>query len=49
MKYDSVLLVAFGGPTPGCCEKYNKDMHVPAKPTVLSKGLLGKLNLKENA
>ena len=25
MKYDSVLLVAFGGPTPGCCEKYDKD------------------------
>ena len=25
MKYDSVLLVAFGGPTPGCCQKYNKD------------------------
>ena len=23
MKYDSVLLVAFGGPTPGCCKKYN--------------------------
>ncbi len=25
MKYDSVLLVAFGGPTPGCCQKYNTD------------------------
>ncbi len=25
MKYDSVLLVAFGGPTPGCCQKYNSD------------------------
>ena len=25
MKYDSVLLVAFGGPTPGCCQKYNID------------------------
>lgn len=25
MKYDSVLLVAFGGPTPGCCKKYDKD------------------------
>ena len=25
MKYDSVLLVAFGGPTPGCCQKYNGD------------------------
>ena len=25
MKYDSVLLVAFGGPTSGCCQKYNKD------------------------
>ena len=23
MKYDSVLLVAFGGPTPGCCKKYD--------------------------
>ena len=23
MKYDSVLLVAFGGPTPGCCQKYD--------------------------
>lgn len=25
MRYDSVLLVAFGGPTPGCCQKYNSD------------------------
>ena len=25
MRYDSVLLVAFGGPTPGCCQKYNDD------------------------
>lgn len=25
MKYDSVLLVAFGGPTPGCCQKYDND------------------------
>ena len=25
MKYDSVLLVAFGGPTPGCCQKYDSD------------------------
>ena len=25
MQYDSVLLVAFGGPTPGCCQKYNTD------------------------
>ena len=25
MGYDSVLLVAFGGPTPGCCEKYDND------------------------
>ncbi len=25
MKYDSVLLVAFGGPTPGCCKKYDAD------------------------
>ena len=25
MKYDSVLLVAFGGPTPGCCKKYDTD------------------------
>lgn len=23
MRYDSVLLIAFGGPTPGCCHKYN--------------------------
>lgn len=22
-KYDSILLVAFGGPTPGCCQKYD--------------------------
>ena len=21
-KYDSVLLIGFGGPTPGCCKKY---------------------------
>ena len=25
MKYDSVLLVAFGGPTPGCCNKYDSE------------------------
>ncbi len=25
MKYDSILLVAFGGPTPGCCQKYDND------------------------
>lgn len=25
MKYDSVLLVAFGGPTPGCCKKYETN------------------------
>ncbi len=25
MRYDSVLLIAFGGPTPGCCEKYSSD------------------------
>ncbi|MXV74764.1 ferrochelatase [Candidatus Poribacteria bacterium] len=25
MRYDSVLLVAFGGPTPGCCQKYDFD------------------------
>ena len=25
MNYDSVLLVAFGGPTPGCCQKYDND------------------------
>ena len=25
MNYDSVLLVAFGGPTPGCCQKYDTD------------------------
>ena len=25
MRYDSVLLVAFGGPTSGCCQKYNSE------------------------
>lgn len=25
MRYDSVLLVAFGGPTLGCCQKYDSD------------------------
>ena len=25
MNYDSVLLIAFGGPTPGCCQKYDSD------------------------
>lgn len=25
MKYDCVLLVAFGGPTPGCCKKYDTN------------------------
>lgn len=23
MRYDSILMVAFGGPTPGCCQKYD--------------------------
>ena len=40
MKYDSVLLVAFGGPTPGCCQKYKNDM-CPGEPYCFVEGIVG--------
>ena len=40
MKYDSVLLVAFGGPTPGCCQKYNKDI-CPGEAYCFVEGIAG--------
>ena len=40
MKYDSVLLVAFGGPTPGCCEKYNTDA-CPGEAYCFVEGIVG--------
>ena len=40
MKYDSVLLVAFGGPTPGCCQKYNDDM-CPGEAYCFVEGIAG--------
>ena len=40
MKYDSVLLVAFGGPTPGCCQKYNNDM-CPGEAYCFVEGIAG--------
>ena len=40
MKYDSVLLVAFGGPTPGCCQKYNSDV-CPGEAYCFVEGIAG--------
>ena len=40
MKYDSILLVAFGGPTPGCCEKYNTDS-CPGEAYCFVEGIVG--------
>ena len=40
MRYDSVLLVAFGGPTPGCCEKYNNDT-CPGEAYCFVEGIVG--------
>ena len=40
MEYDSVLLVAFGGPTPGCCQKYNNDM-CPGEAYCFVEGIAG--------
>ncbi len=40
MKYDSVLLVAFGGPTPGCCKKYDKDT-CPGEAYCFVEGIVG--------
>ncbi|RKU23818.1 ferrochelatase [Candidatus Poribacteria bacterium] len=40
MRYDSVLLVAFGGPTPGCCQKYNNDM-CPGEAYCFVEGIAG--------
>ena len=40
MRYDSVLLVAFGGPTPGCCQKYNNDV-CPGEAYCFVEGIVG--------
>ena len=40
MRYDSVLLVAFGGPTPGCCKKYNKNT-CPGEAYCFVEGIVG--------
>ena len=40
MRYDSVLLVAFGGPTPGCCQKYNSDI-CPGEAYCFVEGITG--------
>ena len=40
MRYDSVLLVAFGGPTPGCCQKYNNDA-CPGEAYCFVEGIVG--------
>ena len=40
MKYDSVLLVAFGGPTPGCCQQYDSDA-CPGEAYCFVKGIVG--------
>lgn len=40
MKYDSVLLVAFGGPTPGCCQKY-KNKTCPGEAYCFVEGIAG--------
>ena len=40
MKYDSVLLVAFGGPTPGCCQKYKNDT-CPGEAYCFVEGIVG--------
>ena len=40
MKYDSVLLVAFGGPTPGCCKKYDID-NCPGEAYCFVEGIAG--------
>ena len=40
MKYDSVLLIAFGGPTLGCCEKYNTDA-CPGEAYCFVEGIVG--------
>ena len=40
MKYDSVLLIAFGGPTPGCCQKYKNDT-CPGEAYCFVEGIVG--------
>jgi ferrochelatase len=40
MKYDSVLLVAFGGPTPGCCKKYDTE-NCPGEAYCFVEGIAG--------
>ena len=40
MKYDSVLLVAFGGPTPGCCKKYRTE-NCPGEAYCFVEGIAG--------
>ena len=40
MNYDSVLLVAFGGPTPGCCQEYDNDT-CPGEAYCFVEGIVG--------
>ena len=40
MRYDSVLLVAFGGPTAGCCEAYDSDT-CPSEAYCFVEGIVG--------
>ncbi len=40
MRYDSVLLVAFGGPTPGCCKKYDAK-NCPGEAYCFVEGIAG--------
>ena len=40
MSYDSVLLVAFGGPTPGCCQEYDNDT-CPGEAYCFVEGIVG--------
>lgn len=40
MKYDCVLLVAFGGPTPGCCKKYDTN-NCPGEAYCFVEGIAG--------
>lgn len=40
MKYDSVLLIAFGGPTSGCCKKYDNEA-CPGEAYCFVEGIVG--------
>ncbi len=40
MRYDSVLLIAFGGPAPGCCQRYSSDT-CPGEAYCFVQGIVG--------